>query len=245
MVGVHCVNSKINKGRPFSSAILKAKERGTVPLVADIKAVSPRDGDLVRQRASSELARSLADAGACALSVVTEQKHFGGSLSILKEVVQAVSLPVLRKDFFSSLQQIDKSREAGAAAVLLIMATIPEQLIEVLYQYVCELGMEAVVEVHTHQDLDRALALSPTIIGINNRDILKLEKDTGDVRVTEELAPLVPDGVLTISESSLRTPDEIRRAIDAGADAVLVGTALLRADDPASCLVELTAQVEK
>lgn len=242
MVGVHSV---IRNDRPFSSAILKAKERGAVALVADIKALSPRDGDLVRHRTPSGLAQSLADAGACALSVVTEQKYFGGSLRILKEVVQAVSLPVLRKDFFSSLQQIDQSREAGAAAVLLIMATISENLISVLYQHTCELGMEAVVEIHTRSELDRALVLSPTIIGINNRDILKLEKDSGDVRVTEKLAPLVPDDVVTISESSLRTPDEIRRAIDAGADAVLVGTVLLQADDPASYLVDLTAQVEK
>jgi indole-3-glycerol phosphate synthase len=216
-----------------------------VPLVADIKPVSPRDGDLVRHRTPSGLAQSLADAGACALSVVTEQKHFGGSLRILKEVAQAVSLPVLRKDFFSSLQQIDQSKEAGAAAVLLIMATIPEHLVSVLYQHVYELGMEAVVEIHTRPELERALGLSPTIIGINNRDILKLEKDSGDVRITEELAPLVPEGVVTISESSLRIPDDICRAIDAGADAVLVGTALLQADDPASCLVYLTSQVNK
>jgi indole-3-glycerol phosphate synthase len=235
----------IKKDCQFSSAILKAKEEGTVPLVADIKPVSPRDGDLVRNRTPSELARSLADAGACALSVVTEQKHFGGSLRILNEVAQAVSLPILRKDFFSSLKQVDQSRDAGASAVLLIMATIPEHLMSVLYQHVNELGMEAVVEVHTRHELERALALSPAIIGINNRDIQKLEKDSGDVRVTEELAPLVPDGVVTISESSLRTSDDIRRAIDAGADAVLVGTALLQADDPASFLADLTAQVKK
>jgi indole-3-glycerol phosphate synthase len=241
VVGVHSV---IRDDRPFSTAILKAKESGSVPLIADIKPVSPRDGDLVRRRTPARLAQSLAEAGACALSVVTEQKHFGGCLRILKEVAQAVSIPVLRKDFFSSLQEIDQSREAGAAAVLLIMATIPEHLVSDLYKHARELGMEAVVEIHTRPELDQALGLSPTIIGINNRDILKLEKDQGDVRVTEELAPLVPDNIVTISESSLRTPDEIRRAIGAGADAVLVGTALLQADDPASCLADLTSKVE-
>ena len=98
MVGVYSV---ISNDRPFTNAILKAKERGVVPVVADIKPISPRDGDLVKQRTPSKLAQTFANSGACALSVVTEQKHFGGSLRILREVVQAVSLPVLRKDFIS------------------------------------------------------------------------------------------------------------------------------------------------
>lgn len=245
MVGIHCLNSMIRNDRPFSSAILKARKGSKVPLIADIKPFSPRDGDLVRNRTPSDLARSLAAAGACALSVVTEEKHFGGSLRTLKEVAQAVSLPVLRKDFLSSLEQLEQSREAGASAVLMIMATIPEHLVSLLYQHTYELGMEAVVEIHNRSELERALVLSPTIIGINNRDILELEKDSGDVRVTEELAPLVPNGIVTISESSLRTPDDICRAIDAGADAVLVGTALLQSDDPASCLSYLISRIDK
>ena len=99
------------------------------------------------------------------------------------------------------------------------------------------------MEIHTRQELERALALSPTIIGINNRDILSLETDSGDVRVTEELAPLVPEGIVKISESSLQTEEDIQRAIEAGADAVLVGTAILKAGDPVTFLSRLISGV--
>jgi indole-3-glycerol phosphate synthase len=154
-----------------------------------------------------------------------------------------VKVPVLRKDFFSSAEQIEESQKQKAAAVLLILATTPDPLAAVLYRLARELGLEVVVEIHTRQELDRALALSPTIIGINNRDILSLETDSGDVRVTEELAPLVPRGIVKISESSLQTGEDIQRAIEAGADAVLVGTAILKADDPVTFLSRLFSGV--
>ncbi len=224
---------------PLSAAILGAKQRGVLPLVADIKPSSPRDGELVGARDAADLARRLVEAGACALSVVTEARHFGGSLQTLRRVCEAVGVPVLRKDFFSSAGEVEESKKQGAAAVLLILATIPEPLSSTLYHLARELGLEVVVEVHTRQELERALALSPTIIGINNRDILSLETDSGDVGVTEELAPLVPRGIVKISESSLQTPEDIRRAVGAGADAILVGTAILRAADPAAFISRL------
>lgn len=224
------------KGCPLSAAILGAKGRGILPLVADIKPASPRDGELVGMRDAAELARMLVEAGACALSVVTEPQHFGGSLQTLRRVCEAISVPVLRKDFFSLPGQIEETKKQGAGAVLLTLATISEPLSSILYDLARELELEVVVEIHTRRELERALALSPTIIGINNRDILSLETDSGDVRVTEELAPLVPHGIVKISESSLQTGEDILRAIRAGADAVLVGTAILRASDPAAFL---------
>ena len=233
------VHRRVGNDRPLSRAIVEAQERGTVPIVADIKPVSPRDGDLLQRRDPAALARSLAAAGACALSVVTESEHFGGSIAMLEEVAEAVPLPVLRKDFFSAPRQITESAEARAAAVLIIMATTPDPLAAALYQQALAVGLEAVVEVHTRDELDRALALKPTIIGINNRNILGLEKDEGDVRVTEELAPLVPSSIVILSESSLRSAQDVRRALAAGADAVLIGTALLRTADPGSSLAGL------
>jgi indole-3-glycerol phosphate synthase len=227
---------RVNPDLPLSRAILSAQEQGIVPVIADIKPVSPRDGDLLSHRAPAELARTLAGACACALSVVTEPRDFGGSCAMLAEVADAVSLPVLRKDFFSAPEQIAESHAANASAVLLIMATIPDPLASQLYQETRRLGMEAVVEIHTRRELDRALALDPTIIGINNRNILELETDLSDVRVTEELAPFVPDSITTISESSLNTPEEVRRARQAGVDAVLIGTAILQAPDIAARL---------
>jgi len=173
--------------------------------------------------------------------VVTETKHFGGSCDTLQEVAAAVSLPVLRKDFLAEPEQLEESAGAGASAVLLIAATMSETLMERLYTRALELNLEAVVEVHTHQELARALRLEPTIVGINNRDILQLEQDAGDVSTTETLAPLVPEGIVAISESSLLTIGQVQRALVAGVDAVLIGTMLLQADDPAAKMRELTA----
>lgn len=230
---------------PLSTAIRGARSRGILPLIADLKPVSPRDGDLVGRRDAAELARSLVEAGACALSVVTEPSRFGGSLELLQRVSEAVPVPVLRKDFLNSAAQVEESRRFGAAAVLLILATTPEPLAADLYRHARHNGLEVVVEIHTREELDRALALSPTIIGINNRDILRLEKDSGDVRVTEELAPLVPPGIVRISESSLLTEEDIRRAVGAGAEAVLVGTAILQADDPAALVARWIGRSEE
>jgi indole-3-glycerol phosphate synthase len=230
--------------RSLSEAILSAAEHRRLPLAVDIKAVSPRDGKLMAGRDPVNLARTLEDAGVCALSVVTEPVYFGGSVDLLREVAGAVSLPVLRKDFITSAWQVDETLETGAAAILLTIATIPELEVAGLYRRAVSLGLEPLVEVHTESELRFALAMEPrpAIIGINNRDITALEQDGGDVSVTETLAPLVPDGVAILSESSILTPDDARRALRAGAHAILVGTAILQAEDPASRVLELAGQ---
>jgi indole-3-glycerol phosphate synthase len=223
----------------LSAAIRGANKRGMTPVIADIKPISPRDGELVGTRDTAALAQTLVEAGACALSVVTEPTRFGGSLETLRRVCRAVKVPVLQKDFFSSTGQVEEAKSLGAAAVLLVLATTPDPAAPLLYRLALQLGLEVVVEIHTRRELERALDLSPRIIGINNRDILRLETDSGDVRVTEELAPFVPEGILKISESSLQSEEDVRRAVKAGADAVLVGTAILRADEPAALLARL------
>lgn len=225
----------------FSRAILGARENGRVPLVVDIKPISPRDGALVGSRDPAALARLLDEAGVCALSVVTESEHFGGNLDMFREVASSVSLPVLRKDFLRSPKDVDESLEAGAAAVLLTLSTVHELEAPGLYRRIHSLGMEPLVEVHTPNELHFALGLTPkpTIIGINNRDITRLEKDDGDVSVTESLAPLVPGGVAILSESAMLTPGDVARAFAAGANGVLIGTAVLQAEDPAAVVAEL------
>lgn len=230
--------------RSFSQAILNTAESGKLPLVADIKPVSPRDGKLAAGRDPVELAKVLEDAGVCALSVVTEPVHFGGSLDLLRQVADAVAIPVLRKDFISSAYQIDETISSGAASVLFIVATMPELEITSLYNRALSLGLEPLVEVHTESELRFALGLvpRPEVIGINNRDITALEKDDGDVGLTEQLAPFVPEGVAVLSESSIMTPDDARRAYEAGAHAVLVGTAVLQAADPANCVRSFAGQ---
>lgn len=225
--------------RPLSGAIAGARAAGRNAVIADIKPVSPRDGDLLRSRRPGDLAQALAAAGACALSVVTESRHFGGSCEVLREVADAVPLPVLRKDFLTDPEQVDESAAAGAGAVLLILATLSDVAARRLCARAAELGVEPVVEVHTRLELERALRLQPSIVGVNNRDILRLEQDGGSVEVTEALAPLVPEGIVTLSESALLTDQDVCRALAAGADAVLIGTMLLLADDPAARLREL------
>lgn len=225
----------------FSESILHASERGRLPLAADIKPVSPRDGDLFSGRDPVGLARALDEAGVCALSVVTEPTHFGGSLELLRSVAGAVSLPVLRKDFVTSERQIEETVGTGAAALLLTVSTMPEGELRSYYLKALSLGLEPLPEVHTHAQLRFVLDLEPrpTIIGINNRDVTALEKDGGDVKVTESLAPLVPEGIAILSESSFLSPRDVRRAMAAGSHAVLVGTAILSARDPGERAREL------
>jgi indole-3-glycerol phosphate synthase len=209
-------------------------------VIADIKPLSPRDGDLLAGRRPADLAAALEAAGACALSVVTESRHFGGSCATLAEVAGATSLPVLRKDFLTDQIQLRQTRDAGAAAVLLIVATVPAAALRPLFDAALDLGLEPLVEVHTEAELERALELSPTLVGINNRDILRLETDPGDVSTTHALAPKIPEGVVIVSESALLADEDVRSALAAGVDAVLVGTMLLQAADPAERLAELT-----
>jgi indole-3-glycerol phosphate synthase len=231
---------RLTSDRPLSSTIRDCKHSGRVPVIVDIKPISPRDGNLLRQRKAVDIARMAEQSGACAMSVITESSHFGGSIVMLGEVAQSCSLPVLQKDFFTTPLQVTQGYEAGAAAFLIILANTSDELALQLYQQGRRLGMEAVVEIHTPAELQRALKLDPTIIGINNRDICRLEMDAGDVGITEALAPAVPKEILTISESSLLSNADIRRAVRAGADAVLIGTAILKAADLQSCLTDLT-----
>ena len=231
-----------NSDLSFSEAIQFARKNKRFPIIADIKPASPRDGDLLGSRKPSDLACQLADAGVCALSVVTEPKNFNGSNELLRNVAKAISLPVLAKDFFTTPEQVRNACDAGARAILLIMATADDPLALQLYQTARTLDMEVVVEIHSQAELERAFRLNPTIIGINNRDILQLETDESDVRVTEKLAPLIPESIIRISESSLNTSEEVRRALNAGADAALIGTALLQTADISNCLKNLMGE---
>ena len=165
---------------------------------------------------------------------------------MLRDVASAVSLPVLRKDFLSGPGDVEASLEAGAAAVLLTLSTVDELEAPGLYRRILALGMEPLVEVHTAGELRVALGLTPSpgILGINNRDITRLETDGGDVGVTEALAPMVPEGVVILSESALLSAADVARAFAAGAHGVLVGTAVLQGRDPGARVRELMAGLD-
>lgn len=217
----------------YSAALWQKYNSGSIPVIPDIKSRSPEEGDLLRGRDPVELAQILAAAGAPVLSVVTEPNYFGGSGKLLQHIVQAVSLPVLRKDFINRREQLLESIDLGASAVLLIASMLEKEQLISLYEEALRLGLEPLVETHNEADIMTANELRLTMAGINNRNIIELEMDGGNVSTTEKLAGLLRPEVLVISESSIYSAADVQRAWAAGAHAVLVGTAILKAPDPA------------
>ena len=234
----------------FLNTLRQASASGRIPVIPDIKCVSPKDGDLMRGRDPRAIACNLAAGGAPVLSVVTEGAHFGGSMDLLKDICRAVNVPVLRKDFIEEEADLDRTKEAGADAVLLMVSCLGEERLTGLYHAALSRGLTPFVETHTPESLRFALhRLKAPLIGINHRDILVLEKDDGNVSLTQQLldgtVPL-PDAreggasPLIVAESAMHTPSEVRSAIRAGADAALVGTGILTAPDPVRMYQRMT-----
>ncbi|MDR0434240.1 MAG: indole-3-glycerol-phosphate synthase [Gracilibacteraceae bacterium] len=222
--------AKTEKEEGLLTAVRARRQAGFIPVIPDFKVRSPKEGDLTRGRAAGRTALEFKALGAPALSVVTENASFGGSLRLLEETA-AAGLPVLRKDFIREREDLRQSKEAGAAAVLLICALLAPPALAELFAAARELGLTALVETHTEDELALAARLGARLIGINNRDIRRLETDDGAVARTKRLAPLAPPGALLVSESGLQTPADVRAAAQAGADAALVGSALWLAAD--------------
>ena len=195
-----------------------------VPLIAEIKRASPSAGDIKLDVDVLEAARAMVRGGAIAISVLTEPKYFKGDPSFVPRVRNAVDVPVLRKDFIVDEYQLYESAELGADAVLLITGILGRNLKRFI-ELARELGMESLVEVDDEQQVELASAAGAEIIGINNRDLKTMKVD---ITRTARLAPLVPDGVVLVSESGIRMPNDVAFVLDAGADAVLVGTALMK-----------------
>ncbi|NPA26268.1 MAG: indole-3-glycerol phosphate synthase TrpC [Chloroflexi bacterium] len=200
-----------------------------VQVIAEVKAASPSAGVIHAQLNPGAQAQRYARAGAAAISVLTDPTFFHGDLAHLQAVRAAVSLPVLRKDFLLDPYQVYEARAAGADAVLLIVALLDDARLRDLLALSRELGLGTLVEVHTEAELERALAAGADVLGVNNRNLHTFEVD---LRVSETLLPRVPAGVVRVAESGVATPEDVRRMACAGADAVLVGTALMRAADP-------------
>jgi len=208
--------------RDFIGAVEETKEAGRVPVVAEVKPTSPTtEGTVALDPA--ETAREMVAGGATAVSVLTEPRRFGGSADALHEVREAVDVPVLRKDFVVDEAQI---REVRADLLLLITAFVDD--LGGLVDEARSAGFEPLVETHTRDELETALRTGARVIGVNSRDLRRLEVDLGRA---EELLPTVPDDRVGVAESGMEKPEDVRRMIDAGADAVLVGTAVTRADD--------------
>ena len=197
-----------------------------------MKRASPSRGNLAAIPDPAALARSYADAGASAISVLTEQRRFLGSLADLEAVRAAVQVPVLRKDFVSSAYQVLEARAAGADLVLLIVAALPDAALRELLLLIHDLRMTALVEAHDEGEVDRALAAGARLLGVNARDLDTFELDRD---LFGRVAHRIPDGVVKVAESAVRTADDVAAYRAAGADVVLVGEALVTGD-PAALL---------
>lgn len=209
---------------------------GPIRLVAEVKRASPSKGVIRAVFAPADLARAYALAGAHAVSVLTDGPFFQGSLDHLMAVREAVDLPVLRKDFHVDAYQLWEARAAGADAVLLIVATLSPAELQDLLGLSRELGLTALVEVHTRQELETALSAGAGLVGINNRDLKRFEVS---LETTFGLLPFFPPEVVVVSESGISQPAEVTRLAAAGVDAILVGEGLLRHADVGMALRSL------
>ena len=236
--------SKFAYGR-VTDILRKRSEAEGIAVIPDIKCKSPAEGQMVSDSDAADLAAELVDAGAPVISVVTENRHYGGSIRLLERISQRTAVPVLRKDFFNCRDLLTESVDAGASAVLLIASMLEQDSLTILACEALKLGLEPLVEVHSLEDIKKVQHLDLLLIGINNRNILELEMDGGTVATTEQLIRFLPADSLVISESSIQCPEDVRRAASAGAGAVLVGTAILKASDPAEMYRSLADAIKR
>jgi len=224
---------------PVTRSLRRSLMRRSPAIIAELKKASPSAGLLRREFEPLKLGRELEGAGAAALSVVTEARFFQGTLETIAVLRWATQVPVLRKDFIVDSYQILEARHAGADAVLLIVALLEDAMLQRLRKEAENLGMEALVEVHSAAEVERALRSGATIIGVNNRDLRTLKTS---LDISLELAAGFPREVLAVSESGIGTADDIRRLSDAGYRGFLVGEQLMRSASPAAALADLAAQ---
>jgi indole-3-glycerol phosphate synthase len=208
-------------------------------VIAELKRRSPSRGEIRPDFDPVACAKDYAEGGAAALSVLTDERYFGGRLEYLGRVREAVALPVLRKDFLIDPYQIDEARAAGADAVLLIAAALDAASLRALHDRARQRGLDALVEVHDERELAGALEVGATLLGVNNRD---LRSFVTDLTLTERLAPAVPPGVLLVAESGISGPADIARLARAGARAFLVGESLMREPEPGRALRRLRGE---
>jgi indole-3-glycerol phosphate synthase len=222
--------------RGFERELENSAFIGAYGLIAEIKKASPSKGLIREDFDPAALAKAYEAGGAQCLSILTDEPYFQGSNDHLIAARDAVSLPVLRKDFMIDPYQITESRALGADCILLIMAALDGAQPHEFEQQAMEMGMSVLVEVHNEEELDMALDLDTRLLGINNRNLKTLEVDLG---VTEKLAQMLPQGTLSVSESGLRTKADLDRIADLGVYCFLVGESLMRQDDVEQALKTL------
>ncbi len=223
------------RGRPFSEALIGEG----ISLIAEMKRASPSKGPIRPDATVEEIVTAYERAGARACSVLTEERHFGGGLADLRAARAAVDIPLLRKDFIVDRYQLLEARAAGADAALLIVAALGGTALGEMMSAAAELGLDALVEVHSEAEVEAAVDSGAEVIGINNRDLHSLEVD---LDTTFRLLADVPAGTVVVAESGITTPGDVRALEDAGVDAILVGEALMTAPDTARAVEDLLSK---
>jgi len=224
--------------QPSAKDGVRALRGEGVAVIAEVKRSSPSKGALAAIADPAGLAADYELGGASVISVLTEQRRFGGSLQDLKDVRARVDIPVLRKDFIVSSYQLWEARAFGADLALLIVAALEQDALVSLIERAESIGLTPLVEVHDENEIDRAVDAGAKIIGVNARDLktLKVDRDT-----FTRLAPRIPDSIVRVAESGVRGPHDLIAYANAGADAVLVGESLVTGRDPRSCVADLVA----
>jgi indole-3-glycerol phosphate synthase len=211
-----------------------------ISVIAEVKRSSPSKGALAQITDPAGLAAQYEEAGAHVVSVLTEQRRFGGSLADLDAVRKAIDIPILRKDFMVDEYQFYEARAHGADVVLLIVAALSKYQLEDYFHLSTELGMRSLIEVHTYDELERALDISPEIIGVNSRNLKTLEVDS---RAFSELIPQIPSSIARVAESGISSRAEVVFAQECGATAILVGEALVRSGSPSVAINQLLGRL--
>lgn len=221
---------------PKARSLLGSASTHRAFVIAECKKASPSRGILTNKYDPECLARTYAGSGGAAISVLTDQKFFQGSLEHLASVRSAVDVPVLRKDFVLDEHDVLETRAYGADMLLLIAAVLADSDLRYLHSMATDLGMDTIVEIHDEVEIQRSLACGVQCIGINNRDLATFE---ADLATTFRLLPLIPEEIVVISESGIRTQDDVHLLQQAGANGVLVGESLMAAQDPAALMRQL------
>lgn len=227
--------------RPPSFATALRRADGQLAVISEIKRRSPSAGDIKAGASALEQARRYQAAGADALSILTDERYFGGTLDDLRSAVAhfaatpptSDAIPCLRKDFMVHPVQVHEAREAGASAILIIVRALTDDEIKTLFRAANAAGLDALFEIHSESEIDRAVAHGARIIGVNNRDLALFKTDLG---LSERLIPRFPPDVTAVSESGIHTAADAARARAAGAHAILCGEALMRAENPAALI---------
>jgi indole-3-glycerol phosphate synthase len=224
----------------FKRALQAESARG-VAVIAELKQASPSRGMIRGTFPVGRLATGLMRGGACALSVLTEERYFHGSLQDLREAAAATGLPCLRKDFIVDEYQLFEAATNSADAVLLIAAALPDPAYSALYRRARELNLDVLCEVHDEGELARTIAIGAEIIGVNSRDLKTLAVDA---ETPLRLSAKLPPGAVTVAESGIKSAEDIRRLRAAGYQAFLIGEALMKEDDPGAALAQMIAQAK-